>query len=194
MKNKGCVYFFRHIGLTPVKIGFSENISPLKRFNQFKTYAPYGAEIIGFIETLNPAKLEKQLHRKFESKRLIGEWFDITDNEIKKEINFFDLIEKSESKNSFFLAWAKELQRREYEKENPLLEIDYIKSCFNSKSDNDNLIFLSSEEITNILNNKFDVNLSHQNVSKIMNSLGFEKVRKTKKYKYVRGFLVELIN
>jgi len=31
---KGCVYFFRHIGLTPVKIGFSTNESPFDRFEQ----------------------------------------------------------------------------------------------------------------------------------------------------------------
>ena len=40
-ENKGCVYFFRHIGLSPIKIGYSTHESPLDRFNQFKTYAEF---------------------------------------------------------------------------------------------------------------------------------------------------------
>jgi len=80
---KGCVYFFRHIGLSPVKIGYSENESPINRFNQFKTYAPFGSEILGFIQTYNANELESNLHRKFSSKRLLGEWFEITEVDVK---------------------------------------------------------------------------------------------------------------
>ena len=59
---KGCVYFFRHIGLTPVKIGFSTHESPIGRFEQFKTYAPYGSEIIGFIVFIT---LHELIHAAF---------------------------------------------------------------------------------------------------------------------------------
>lgn len=111
-KQKGCVYFFRHLGLTPVKIGYSENESPKNRFNQFKTYAPYGAEMLGFIITDDSKSLETNLHKKYSDKRLSGEWFEITEKEVNNEINYYtvllDRIERSnfwekyaESKNSY---------------------------------------------------------------------------------------------
>ena len=68
---KGCVYFFKHIGLTPIKIGYSENESPFNRFTQFKTYAPYGSEILGFIIISDAKELETLLHKKYASKRFI---------------------------------------------------------------------------------------------------------------------------
>jgi len=77
-EQKGCVYFFRHIGLTPVKIGYSTHESPIKRFEQFKTYAPYGSELIGFIRTYDAKKLETILHERFSAHRLGGEWFEIS--------------------------------------------------------------------------------------------------------------------
>jgi hypothetical protein len=108
MKNKkGCVYFFRHIGLTPIKIGFSDNESPISRFNQFKTYAPFGAELIGFIITSKPQELEKQLHLKYSRDRIKGEWFEITENEANKCINFYSNLEDIEEKNNFQIEWAK---------------------------------------------------------------------------------------
>ena len=54
MKTKGCVYFFKHKGVSPIKIGYTNNVSPINRFENFKTYSPYGSEIGGFIETDKP--------------------------------------------------------------------------------------------------------------------------------------------
>jgi hypothetical protein len=109
---KGCVYFFRHIGLTPIKIGYSTNESPLDRFNQFKTYAPYGSEILGFIITNDPKGLETRLHLKYLSKRLAGEWFELTQDEVIKEIDFYSKFEDIKDRNEFQIAWAKELNER----------------------------------------------------------------------------------
>ena len=109
---KGCVYFFRHIGLSPVKIGYSENESPINRFNQFKTYAPFGSEILGFIQTYNANELESNLHKKFTSKRLLGEWFEITEEEVKKEIDFYSSIEDVKERNEFQIEWAKKLHNK----------------------------------------------------------------------------------
>jgi hypothetical protein len=103
---KGCVYFFRHIGLTPVKIGYSENESPINRFNQFKTYAPYGSEIMGFIQTYDAKDLESKLHRKFASLRLEGEWFELTDEQVQSEINIHSSIEDVQERNEFQKEWA----------------------------------------------------------------------------------------
>jgi len=106
-KTKGCVYFFRHVGLTPVKIGYSNENSPLKRFEQFKIYAPYGCEILGFIESHEAQELEVILHNKFSSKRLKGEWFEISIEEIEAQINLYSYADDLESKRMFELAWAK---------------------------------------------------------------------------------------
>jgi len=109
---KGCVYFFRHIGLTPVKIGYTENSSPLKRFDAFKTYAPYGSELLGFIQTNEPKKLETLLHQKYSNKRIGDEWFEITGNEVEYEIDFHSKIEDVRDRNEFQQAWAKHLHEQ----------------------------------------------------------------------------------
>lgn len=108
-EEKGCVYFFKHSGLSPIKIGYSEKISPLDRFNHFKTYAPYGAEIIGFIPSENAIDLEKKLHDKFSQYRLEGEWFDITVEMAEKEIELQTSIEELKLKTLFQIEWAKQI-------------------------------------------------------------------------------------
>jgi len=98
-ENLGCVYFFRHLGLSPVKIGYSESESPTDRFCSFKTYAPYGAEMIGFVQLKNAKEIETQLHKKYSKERLNGEWFNITLEDVEKEIKFYSdtyiLLERS---------------------------------------------------------------------------------------------------
>jgi hypothetical protein len=106
-KEKGCVYFFRHIGLTPVKVGYTNNQSPINRFEQFKTYAPYGSELLGFIISENAKELETQLHKKFSRDRLKGEWFELTEIEVKNTISFYSNIEDIEEKNRFEIEYAK---------------------------------------------------------------------------------------
>lgn len=111
-KEKGCVYFFRHIGLTPVKIGYSKHPSPIDRFAQFKTYAPYGSEIIGFIQTDSAKEIEKFLHQKFSSFRLDGEWFEITEEQVIKEVDFYSSKEDIKERNDFQIAWANKILER----------------------------------------------------------------------------------
>ena len=112
---KGCVYFFKHVGLSPVKIGFSTNESPCGRFEQFKTYAPYGAELVGFIRTHNAKELETELHLKFANVRLKGEWFDLSLEDVNKWVAFYSSLEDIEEENNFKVAWAKDI----YLKNNP---------------------------------------------------------------------------
>jgi hypothetical protein len=113
INEKGCVYFFRHIGLTPVKIGYSTDSSPINRFTQFKTYAPYGSEIIGFIITDSAKKIETYLHKKFENKRLDGEWFEITEQDAINEIDFYSKKEDVYERNLFQIEWAKKIANKE---------------------------------------------------------------------------------
>ena len=115
---KGCVYFFKHIGLTPIKIGYSENESPFNRFTQFKTYAPYGSEILGFIIISDAKELETLLHKKYASKRLNGEWFELTEDEVKYEIDFYTKVSEVQERNEFQIAWAKHVQLKKENIEN----------------------------------------------------------------------------
>lgn len=112
-KKRGCVYFFRHVGLSPVKIGYSESESPMNRFLSFKTYAPYGSEILGFIIISDAKDLESALHRKYASKRLDGEWFEITEEEVKREIDFYTEVSLVKERNEFQIAWARFIRDNE---------------------------------------------------------------------------------
>lgn len=85
----GCVYFLKHKGLTPIKIGFSTHKTPLSRINQFNTYAPFGIDLVGYIETENAFKLESILHKKYRKYRLNGEWFEISREQALKDISFY---------------------------------------------------------------------------------------------------------
>lgn len=125
-EKKGCVYFFRHIGLSPIKIGYSENESPYKRFEQFKTYAPFGAELIGFIRTNEAKKLETDLHKKYSRDRIKGEWFEITKDEAEKCINFYSNIADIEEMNLFQIEWSKRI----YDKEMIVENTNHIEKLF----------------------------------------------------------------
>lgn len=111
-KELGCVYFFRHVGLTPVKIGYTSNKSPIKRFEQFKTYAPFGAEILGFIQTNEAKKYETDLHLKYSAKRLDGEWFEISEEDINYEVNRLMSKEQIKEKNEFHINWATYIEQK----------------------------------------------------------------------------------
>jgi transcription elongation factor Elf1 len=117
---RGCVYFFRHIGLTPVKIGYSSNESPINRFNQFKTYAPYGSEILGFVILTNAKEIETILHQKYANKRLSGEWFEITIEEVQKEVDFYSNVSDIEERNNFQIAWANEINNKKNKVKNEI--------------------------------------------------------------------------
>lgn len=109
INKKGCVYFFRHIGLSPVKIGYSDNSSPIDRFNSFTTYAPYGSEMLGFIITDSPLIIEKELHKKYKPFRMKGEWFNINEQQVREEIKFYSDIEQVKQKNDFEIEYAKRI-------------------------------------------------------------------------------------
>lgn len=143
---KGCVYFFRHIGLTPIKIGYSENESPIKRFEQFKTYAPFGAELIGFIRTTRAKQLETELHQKYSRDRIKGEWFEITKDEAEKCIRFYSNLEDLEELNNFQISWARKVDLKK-------ININNFENVFSLfEIEGFELKFLNQTEISEILN------------------------------------------
>ena len=147
-EKKGCVYFFRHVGLEPIKIGYSSNSSPINRFNQFKTYAPFGAEIIGFIQTSEPKDIETKLHQKYAHKRLDGEWFLINEDECKNEIDFYTSKEDIRKRNEFQIAWAKSLHEKDIEKD---IEQYQLKVLFKKEDYQNSVLYLEVKRIIDYL-------------------------------------------
>ena len=93
-KKDGCVYFFKHKKLKPIKIGYSAKNNPYDRFEQLKTYAPFGAEIITFVKCSMAMEAERFLHEEFKDKRLQGEWFNITKKDIAYCVSYLKKLEK----------------------------------------------------------------------------------------------------
>ena len=92
MKNEGIVYFFKQNNVDAVKIGLTNGDNIIRRFTVFKTYAPFGAECIGIIKTIDCVNLERELHKLLKEKRINqkNEWFSITKNEAIKLINEYN--------------------------------------------------------------------------------------------------------
>jgi hypothetical protein len=63
------------------KIGSSNNVE--RRFRELKTQMTYDGKIIHTITTGDPNGIEQYWHQFFKEKRLKGEWFQLTANDIK---------------------------------------------------------------------------------------------------------------
>lgn len=72
------VYLLKH-SMGPMKIGISENITARKKAIQ--SHCPFKIEVVGIIETDDPHQLEAELHRKYDHRRLRGEWFQLRSRE-----------------------------------------------------------------------------------------------------------------
>lgn len=89
---KQFIYFFKHININAVKIGRTSGEDVFTRFKDFKTFSPFGAEIVGFYECDHCINEEKRLHQKFAAFRLSGEFFNITIEQVE-----FELLDKNSS-------------------------------------------------------------------------------------------------
>jgi len=63
------------------KIGSSINVE--RRFREIRTQMPYEGKIIHSITTGDPSGIESYWHNYFKSNRLNGEWFKLSDAEVK---------------------------------------------------------------------------------------------------------------
>jgi hypothetical protein len=68
------------------KIGKSINFE--KRLKQIKLQLPYPVEVVHTISTPEYSKLEAYWHQRFRSKRTNGEWFLLTDEDVKEFIDY----------------------------------------------------------------------------------------------------------
>lgn len=114
-EKNGYVYFLKHNGLNPIKIGSTIGYSPMSRINSYSTYSPYGIELLGYIKTDNPLKLEKTIHYNFINNRINGEWFELSISTVsdfiynfnKKNNNDYSLINNKEKTIKDFLNTLK---------------------------------------------------------------------------------------
>jgi len=63
------------------KIGTSNNVE--RRFRELRTQMPYEGRIIHTIATGDPEGIEAYWHQYFSEKRLKGEWFQLSSNDIR---------------------------------------------------------------------------------------------------------------
>lgn len=182
---KGCIYFFKHNESTPIKIGFSTNDSPIERFKQFSTYSPHGGEIVGFAQIENPKKIERELHLKYSSKRLKGEWFDISIEEAKKELNVLRSKDEIEMRNNFEIIFAKHLGY--VDKDNPIETAIY--SLFTTPNST-NGIYLTASEIQSMIidNTEYSCNSLKMLGIELKKLFGAPKF-KDRSYKYYVGLI-----
>jgi hypothetical protein len=57
----------------PIKIGISQN--RIARFSQLQNALPYNVDILAIMPTSDPL-FERGLHKRFKHLRLLGEWFE----------------------------------------------------------------------------------------------------------------------
>lgn len=78
------------------KIGISGDVN--KRLKAIQTGCPIQCEYIGYFQTDEPEKLERELHAAFLSAKTYGEWFDLGDDHIRQMVADYGL---KHSKNPF---------------------------------------------------------------------------------------------
>lgn len=76
---KGYVYLLKSPSKA-YKIGLSSN--PEQRLKNFGIQLPFEVQFEHLISTNNMYRLEKELHTKFASKRINGEWFNLSDDDV----------------------------------------------------------------------------------------------------------------
>lgn len=64
------------------KIG--KSVNPDKRLTQIKLQIPFPVEVVHTIRAADPLKAEAHWHRRFAALRQNGEWFLLTDAEVKE--------------------------------------------------------------------------------------------------------------
>lgn len=85
-KINGCVYFVKHKGLSPIKIGYTDNSKPDNRISSINGASPYGLDFIEYVNCFDARSVESLLHLKYKKQRLNGEWFDINYQDVENEI------------------------------------------------------------------------------------------------------------
>lgn len=88
---RSCVYFIKNTNTEQIKIGMAINLE--KRFNQLKSAfvhigLPGKLKLVAVVMTYpkHLSKVEKEFHKYFEEKRMYGEWFSISEDEVYESL------------------------------------------------------------------------------------------------------------
>lgn len=90
----GYVYFFQVVDQDYYKIGRTST-KVESRFNSISPYCPFKLKIAGLIASDDYAKIEKDLHRRFHSRRQISssgyytEWFNLNVDEVRDVLKLY---------------------------------------------------------------------------------------------------------
>lgn len=77
---RGCVYFVQ-VNNDAVKIGITDNFE--RRLKILDTSTPYPIKVLKVVYSTGYHSLEIELHKKFADKRIKGEWFALSSDDIK---------------------------------------------------------------------------------------------------------------
>jgi len=98
---RGCVYFFKIVGLSGVKIGYSKELTPTKRLRDFSF--PRGYKLLGYFSTVNARLVEQEIHKMLSQYRLNREWFDITEEKVNEIIMTYNANYNNEIQRAIML-------------------------------------------------------------------------------------------
>jgi hypothetical protein len=193
--SKEFIYFVKMVGIEAIKIGKTSGDSIQTRVDQLKTGAPLGIELIGFFETKESHKKEKQLHQRFAAHRLKGEWFSITENHVKmilkeENINHDEFIlrvknwiDNGGDKKIIEIIISNKNETKEYHKDNFDIEfLDSIQVFLNTNNGDISRFILKDFHQELILHNKIFQKVSNKKLGFLMTKLGYKsKIVRNKK-------------
>jgi len=88
--NKNFIYLLEAKGLNRYKIGIAASIKD--RVKRIQTSSPVEIIQLHFVYLFNVFEKERDLHEKFKKYRVIGEWFELNETQLKELINEMDKL------------------------------------------------------------------------------------------------------
>lgn len=82
---EGYVYFIQVEGENKFKIGMTRG-SPYRRMRNMQTGSPINLVMYAYIPTDRPKELERELHQELVNFRERGEWFGLTETQVKETL------------------------------------------------------------------------------------------------------------
>ncbi len=87
------VYIIKGEIMSFYKIGYTAN-SPYQRLTELQHSNPDKLSVIQYYKSMHSKKLEKLVHEKFKEKRKIGEWFELSEEDLKNFKGICEAFEK----------------------------------------------------------------------------------------------------
>ena len=104
--SKNYLYLIKVKGQEVYKIGISK--SPVGRLSSLQTGCPYRLYLVYCLRVDDAERLEAELHEHFQAKRLFGEWFELSDEDVHKVICLMRLAHTNCLDNIFWAEKEKE--------------------------------------------------------------------------------------